>query len=90
MLPGSSAEKAGFKVNDIITQVADQPVDASEAQHESVLESMLRAYRINSQLEFTVIRDTKEMKITATLSEQPKPDREIKAYENIALEFKGR
>ncbi|MCI0445958.1 PDZ domain-containing protein [bacterium] len=90
ILAGSSAEKAGFKVNDIITQVADQPVDASEAQHESVLESMLRAYRINSQLEFTVIRDTKEMKITATLSEQPKPHREMKVYENIVLEFKGR
>lgn len=90
ILPGSNAEKAGFKVNDIITQVADQPVDASEAQHESVLETMLRAYRINSQLEFTVIRDTKEMKITATLSEQPKPDREMKVYENIVLEFKGR
>lgn len=90
ILAGSSAEKAGFKVNDIITQVADQPVDASEAQHESVLESMLRAYRINSQLEFTVIRDTKEMKITATLSEQPKPDQEMKTYENIVLEFKGR
>ncbi|MCI0615561.1 PDZ domain-containing protein [bacterium] len=90
ILAGSSAQKAGFKVNDIITQVADQPVDASEAQHESVLESMLRAYRINSQLEFTVIRDTKEMKITATLSEQPKPDREMKVYENIVLEFTGR
>ncbi len=90
ILPGSSAEKAGFKVNDIITQVADQPVDASEAQHENVLESMVRAYRVNTPVEFTVIRDTKETKITVTLSEQPKPDREMKVYENIVLEFKGR
>ncbi len=90
ILPGSTAEKAGFHVNDIITHVADQPVDASEAQHESVLELMLRAYRIKSQTEFTVIRDGKEMKITATLSEQPKPERELKVYENIALEFRGR
>ena len=90
VLAGSNAEKAGLKVNDIITQVADQPVDASEAQHESVLESMLRAYRVNTPVEFTVIRDTKEMKITAILSEQPKPEREMKVYQNIVLEFKGR
>jgi serine protease Do len=90
ILSGSNAEKAGFKVNDIITQVADQPVDASEAQHENVLETMLRAYRINTQVEFTVIRETKDMKITATLSEQPKPEREMKTYQNIVLEFKGR
>lgn len=90
ILPGSNAEKAGLKINDIITQVGDQPVDASEAQHESVLESMLRAYRINTPVEFTVIRDTNEMKITVPLSEQPKPDREMKVYENIVLEFKGR
>jgi serine protease Do len=90
ILPGSNAEKAGLKVNDIITQVGDQPVDASEAQHESVLESMLRAYRINTPVEFTVVRDTKEIKITVPLSEQPKPDREMKVYENIVLEFKGR
>lgn len=90
VLSGSNAEKAGLKVNDIITQVADQPVDASEAQHENVLESMLRAYRVNTPVEFTVIRDTKEMKITATLSEQPKPEREMKTYENVVLEFKGR
>ena len=77
-------------MNDIITHVSDQPVDASEAQHESVLELMLRAYRIKSPTEFTVIRDGKEMKITATLSEQPKPERELKVFENIALEFKGR
>lgn len=89
ILPDSNAAKAGFKVNDIISQVADQPVDASEAQHENVLESMLRQYRINTPVEFTVIRDTKEMKITATLSEQPKPEREMKTYENIVLEFKG-
>ncbi|HEY7161400.1 MAG TPA: PDZ domain-containing protein, partial [Acidobacteriota bacterium] len=90
VLPGSNAEKAGLKVNDIITQVADQPVDASEAQHESVLESMLRAYRVNMPVEFTVIRDAKEMKITAILSEQPKPEREMKVYQNVVLEFKGR
>jgi len=90
ILPGSNAEKAGLKVNDIITQVGDQLVDASEAQHENVLESMLRAYRINTPVEFTVIRETKEMKIAATLSEQPKPEREMKVYENIVLEFKGR
>jgi serine protease Do len=90
ILPGSSAEKAGLKVNDIITNVGDQPVEASESQHESVLETMLRAYRINSQPEFTIIRDGKEMKIPVLLTEHPKPEREFKVYENVVLEFKAR
>jgi serine protease Do len=90
ILPGSSAEKAGLKVNDIITHVGDQPVEASEAQHENVLETMLRAYRIKSSPELTVIRDQKEIKIAVPLSEQPKPVRELKVYENVILEFKAR
>jgi serine protease Do len=90
ILPGSSAEKAGLKVNDIITHVGDQPVEASEAQHESVLETMLRAYRIKSEPLLTVIRDGKEMKIPVFLSERPKPERELKVYENVILEFKAR
>ena len=90
ILAGSSAEKAGLKVNDIITHVGDQPVEASEAQHESVLETMLRAHRIKSSPELTVIRDKTELKIAVILSEQPKPLRELKVYENVILEFKAR
>jgi S1-C subfamily serine protease len=90
ILPGGSAEKAGLKVNDIITNVDDQPVEASESQHESVLETMLRAYRVNSQPIFTIIRDGKEMKLPVMLTQHPKPEREFKVYENVVLEFKAR
>jgi serine protease Do len=90
ILPGSNAEKAGLKVNDVITHVDDQPVEASEAQHESILETMLRAYRIKTEPVLTVIRDGNETKIPVLLSERPKPERELKVYENVILEFKAR
>jgi len=88
--PESSAVEAGFRVGDILTHIDAQPIDASEDKDPDVFEAMIRNYKTGSKAEFDVIRDGKPMKITALLVEQPKPEKQLKIYEDVKLEFKAR
>lgn len=90
VLPDSSAETAGLKVGDVLTEIDGQTIEASEIQDTKVFEDMVRAYKIGSKPQFTVIRDGKAIEVAANLVEQPKPARELPVYENIELEFKAR
>lgn len=88
--PESSAERAGLKVGDVLTMIDTQGIDASELQDSTVFETMVRAYRIGSKPEFTVIRGAATMKVSAELVEQPPPERQLPIYENVELDFKAR
>ncbi len=87
---GSTAEAAGFRVGDVITKIDQETVEASAPQDSEVFESMIRQYRIGSTPVFTVVRDGKEMQITAPLVAQYKEERELPVYENVDLEFRAR
>ncbi len=87
---GNTAETAGFRVGDVITKIDQQTVEASAPQDSEVFESMIRQYRIGGSPVFTVIRDGKEMEVTAQLVAQPKEERELPVYESVDLEFRAR
>ncbi|PYV44244.1 MAG: hypothetical protein DMG06_07160, partial [Acidobacteria bacterium] len=55
-----------------------------------VFGSMLRAYRLGSKAEFTVIRNGQTFTITSVLAEAPKPEQELEVYEDVAFEFRAR
>jgi serine protease Do len=64
--PGSSAEKAGLKVGDVITSVGGKPVgDVKE------FATQLFAYKIGQQAPIGVVRDGKVVTIDVTLIERP-------------------
>lgn len=88
--PDGAAEAAGFKVGDILTRLDDQPIEASEPQDAEVFDTMIRAYKIGTTAELTVIRDGETQKIAMRLDEAPKPEREFKVYEDHVLDFKAR
>jgi len=88
--PGSTAEKAGFKLGDIITHVDNQPIDASQPEDASVFPAMIRRYKIGSKAEMTVLRDGKRTKIAVELIRAPVPVREMQRYKDEAFEFTGR
>jgi serine protease Do len=90
--PESAAEEAGFAVGDILTQIDGQPIEASEPQDADVFDTMIRGYKIGATPEFTVIRGAAAdvRKIACRLDEAPKPERELKVYEDHALDFKAR
>ncbi len=62
IIAGSPAEKAGLKINDIITKVNDKEINL-----ENPLSNVLSQYKKGDQEEFTVIRDGQEMKIKVQL-----------------------
>ncbi|MBI4024760.1 MAG: PDZ domain-containing protein [Verrucomicrobia bacterium] len=88
--PESTAVEAGLRVGDILTHIDGNLIEASEPQDSQVFETMLRAYKVGSKPEFTVIRDGQPLKVAALLIEQPKPEQEMKLYESVELDFKCR
>ena len=66
VVPGSPAEHAGIQVNDIITKVNDQVIDADHP-----LSSLLVNNRPGDKVKLTLIRSGKEMTVDVTLGQPP-------------------
>ena len=66
VVEGSPADKAGFKVGDVITKVVDKKISSAPE-----LPRALGTYRTGQKVNFTVIRDKKEMIIQVPLGERP-------------------
>ncbi|MEO7268718.1 MAG: trypsin-like peptidase domain-containing protein [Knoellia sp.] len=64
--PGTPAEKAGLKVDDVIIAVNDERVDSAEA-----LVAHIREYSVGESVKLTVLRDNKTQEITANLVAAP-------------------
>lgn len=62
----SPADKAGFKVGDVITKVVDKKISSAPE-----LPTALSTFRTGQKVNFTVIRDKKEMIIQVPLGERP-------------------
>lgn len=90
VFPNGSAEAAGLKVGDIVTQIDGNPIEASEPHDADVFDGMIRSYKLGAKPELTVYRDGKPSMISVVLDEGPKPEREMKIYEDTALEFRAR
>jgi serine protease Do len=90
LYPGLPAEKAGFKLGDIITHVDGQPVEASHPADARVFPTMIRRYRIGSEVEMTVRRNGRKLKLPVKLVKAPVPVREMKKYKDETFEFTGR
>jgi serine protease Do len=88
--PDSSAQAAGFEVGDIVTHVDSQAIEASEPQDEEVFDTMIRAYRVGSEAEFSLIRSGETRTLSAKLTAMPKPEGELQVYEDLLFEFKAR
>jgi S1-C subfamily serine protease len=66
VVPGSPADQAGVQVNDIITTVNDQVIDADHP-----LSSLLVKNRPGDKVKLTLIRSGKEMTVDVTLGQPP-------------------
>jgi serine protease Do len=64
--PGSSADKAGLKIGEIVTTVGGKPVgDVKE------FATMLFAYKIGEAAPIGILRDGKEVTVNVTVAERP-------------------
>jgi len=85
--PDSAAQKAGFRVGDIITRLDNDKVEAVQPEDNEVFAAMIRQYKIGSTVKVAVLRGGKPMTISMLLPRAPKAERELAVYrdENFGL-----
>ena len=64
--PGSAAEKAGIKANDVITSVDGQPVNSA-----ADIINVVGVLRVGTKVKLGILRDGKPMTVKVTLGERP-------------------
>jgi serine protease Do len=67
VLPGSPAEKAGFKRGDVIVDFMGQPIESS-----TQLRNLVARTTVGAKGKVKVIRENKEKELDVTIEEQPK------------------
>jgi len=87
---GSTAEKAGILVGDLILAVDGQKLTASAPEHYEELPTLIRNYTVGTAVELAVRRDGKDIKVPVELIRAPMLDREMKKYRNENFEFTAR
>jgi len=87
VFPESPAQKAGFQVGDLILAVDGQKIPAFRPEHSEIFAAMIRQYKIESEVEFDVIRGAEARKLIATLGQSPKEPREMQKYRDDNFEF---
>jgi serine protease Do len=87
---GGSAAKAGLEVGDVVTAIDGDPIEASQPSDAELFATMIRQYKIGSQVELNVLRAGREMTLPVTLDSSPRLPREMKKYEDVNFEFRVR
>lgn len=87
---GTSGEKAGLKVGDMILAVDGEVMTANAPEHYEELDAWIRQYPIGETVELTLLRDGEELTVPVELARRPPLSREMKKYTNEAFEFTAR
>jgi len=87
---GSTADKAGLRVGDLIVKLDGEDIPAEQVEDEEVLPSMIRQYDVGAEATLSIIRDGKLMEVDVKLEASPKPARDYVVYEDANFEFTAR
>ncbi|MCX8052284.1 MAG: PDZ domain-containing protein [Armatimonadetes bacterium] len=87
---GSSAEKAGLRVGDLIVNLDGEDIPAEQEGDEDVLPALIRQYDVGAKVKLGVIREGKSIDIDVVLEASPKPVRDYEKYEDDNFEFSAR
>jgi S1-C subfamily serine protease len=87
---GSTADKAGLKVGDLIVKLDGEDIPAEQVEDVEVLPSMIRQYDVGAEAKLGIIRDGKPMDVNVKLQASPKPSRDYPVYEDTNFEFTAR
>ena len=80
----------GLQVGDVITAIDGTSIQAWQASDADLFATMIRQYRIGSQVELSVRRGSSERKLPVTLEASPRLPREMKKYDDRDFEFRVR
>ncbi|MBP7274696.1 MAG: PDZ domain-containing protein [Kiritimatiellae bacterium] len=87
VIPGRSADRAGFRAGDILVSVDGDPIRAPKQDDINILMQTLRQYRIGATLPFDIIRDGKPMNLSLVLEEAADTAEEPARYTDMYFEF---
>jgi serine protease Do len=85
--PGTEAEEIGLQVGDLIVELDGEPIRTSYQEDYEVFPTMVRQYKIGSEVELTVLRGDDERKIKVKLPVSQRLEREMKKYRDDRFEF---
>jgi len=87
VFPGSSAEKAGLRVGDLIVSIAGEPVRVSRLGDEEMFLRMVRSRGIDTSPVFGVIRGTEALKVAIRLRRSPPSAGELRRHRERGFGF---
>jgi serine protease Do len=90
VFPGSSAERAGLKVDDVIRKLDGQVVEASRVEDADVFPAMIQQHSIGAEVTLELLRGGEGLEIKARLEAPPTPAAELKQYKDDDFEFTAR
>ncbi|MEO5740870.1 MAG: PDZ domain-containing protein [Vicinamibacterales bacterium] len=88
--PGTTAERAGLKVGDVIAALDGIDLEGSEPGDEDRFTEQLRQYTIGSTVKLAVVRAGQRSDHEVALERSPKLDREMHRYIDTQFEFTAR
>jgi serine protease Do len=88
--PGTTAENAGLKTGDLILKLDGTVIPASRPEDSDLFATLIRQYRVGSEVVLTARRGTEELQIKATLELGHEGTSELDSHEFETLEFTTR
>jgi serine protease Do len=85
---GSAAP--ALQVGDVITAIDGDAIEVSQPSEADVFQTMIRQYKIGSDVTLTTFRGTEERPVKVTLESSPRLPREMRKYEDLTFEFRVR
>ncbi len=82
-----SDEDSALKVGDLIVAVDGEKLTASASEHYEELPTLIRSYKVGSQVELAIVRDDTRMKVAVELLRSPKLHREMHKYRDELFEY---
>jgi serine protease Do len=88
--PASRAETAGLKVGDLLLKLDGTVIPTSRPEESDVFPSLIRQYKIGSEVTLTVRRGAEDLVIKLPLDASPEGAAELDSHECKTLEFDSR
>ena len=87
VIPGTTAEKAGFQKGDVLLKMDGAVIQAAREQDSRVFSSLIREYSVGDEAEFELVRAGEASKLVCELESAPMTADEFDTVTNETLEF---
>jgi serine protease Do len=87
---GDTADAAGIQVGDVFVSLDGQGIPATQLEDAEVFASIVRQYRVDSEVLLEGYRDGKPLELNVRLAKSPPSERELVEYRDTRFDFSAR